>query len=114
MASIENAQKLQDALDRIFPNSRNSSIVWKCLGESIKFTHINAASVADCSNRIALNDNGYICGLIQEDKGIFEIERPVIHPDVKFRKITAKTEEEAVAKLIKWFEKNAEAILAAG
>ncbi len=86
----------------------------------ILYTH--AASAAECSMGIIENDHAFMKFCIDKEReGTWAASFPITHMGrvfddgtVKFRKIKGKTELECAEKLVQWFTKHREHILAVG
>lgn len=103
---------IKDAFLDSFVNARVANI----LGETILVTF---AQGTKWSNDIIENDPAFMKFLVHVDKntGEAEIEAPTTHSSalkqngVKFRKIKAINEAEAMQKLTQWFLKNHDGIM---
>lgn len=97
-----------------FPNAYVKAIVWNALGESTLL--LEFASSKTWAWNIIRNDPLHMRLLVQKDKGGWMIEghmfakRVLKSVGVNIRKISGKTEEEVVRKVIDWFIKNQEGI----
>lgn len=106
------ADYLNTELKALFPNSGVNAVVRTILGgDTISIYYINAASSKDCVFGIAMNDPAYMHISIDSDESCAEM---LVKNDrnIKFRKINGKNSMEIARKVIAWFAKNREAILA--
>ena len=128
MTIIENANKaaeqFNEAMASLFPSYLAKAVVSTNLGGALVITFANVASIEDAPNKILMNASGYMRFMmhLSDNKGKtladgspVEIELltwsiPYKSTVIKYRKVKGKSPEEAVQKLLKWFEKNAEAI----
>lgn len=129
MTIIENANKSAEhfnaSITSLFPSYMAKAAVSTNLGGALVIEFANVASVEDAPNGIILNATGHMRfmmhlsdnrGKTLADGSPVEIELltwsiPYKSEVIKYRKIKGKSPEEAMQKLFKWFEKNAEAIL---
>lgn len=101
-----------------FPDSMVNARVANILGETIVVTFTQKK---EWKNNIPENDPAFMKFLVHVDKnsGVAEIEAPAMHSNatkeagVKFRKIKAQNEADAMTKLSQWFIKNHDGIMAA-
>jgi hypothetical protein len=100
-----------------FPDSMVYARVANILGETIVITFTQKTQY---SNNIAENDPAFMKFLVHVGKdGSAEINAPAMHSNatkdagVKFRKIKAASEGDAMQKLAHWFIKNHDGIMAA-
>lgn len=112
---------LRTNMENLFPNSNVKVYAQSIIGEkNIYVRYINAISPEKCSNGIMENDPAFMRFCFGRNRGKTVIEAPCMHSSklrnagLKFRKITAETEEIACDKLLAWFEKNREVILSVG
>ena len=128
MTIIENANKaaeqFNEAMASLFPSYMANAVASTNLGGALVISFANVASVDDAPNKIIMNATGHMrfmmhlsdnIGKTLADGSPVEIELltwaiPYKSEVIKYRKIKGKSPEEAMQKLFKWFEKNAEAI----
>lgn len=111
MEQQEIVNLINNELQPLFPDSFVLATVSTFVGEpTICFRF---ASSKNWSNGIIQNDKAFSSTLIQKDGKKWAIDSDYfgMHRVVKFRKITADSEEQAARKLIAWFIKNRQAIL---
>lgn len=118
------AEQFNVSMAELFPSYMAKAVVSTNLGGALVISFANVASVDDAPNKILMNASGYIRfmmhltdgrGKTLTDTSPVEIELltwsiPYKSELIKYRKIKGKSPEEAMQKLFKWFEKNAEAI----
>ena len=123
-AATKAAEDFNASMRELFPNYLANASVSNNLGPSLTVTFANVSSADEAPNRILMNASGYmrfmmhLCdnrGAVLPEGSPVEIELlnwslPYRSNALKFRKIKGKTPAEAMQKLLKWFEKNAEAI----
>ena len=128
MTIIENANKaakqFNEDMDSLFPSYMIKAIASPNLGGALVITFANVASAEDAPNKILMNASGYMRFMMHltDNKGKTLVDGSPVEIEVlnwsipynseviKYRKIKGKSPEEAMRKLFKWFEKNAEAI----
>lgn len=118
------AEQFNAAMIELFPSYMAKAVVSTNLGGALVVSFTNVASVEEAPNKILMNASGYMRfmmhltngrGKTLTDDSPVEIELltwsiPHKSEIIKYRKIKGKSPEDAVQKLFKWFEKNAEAI----
>ena len=116
---VANAQK---TLTELFPNNGVSVHLARFMNDvDIRILYTHFRDEAQCNSKILENDPCYMAFAIYNDRKGFYIEFPVKHfcrvfddGSVKFRKLSAKTEQECLDKLVKWFTKHQQHILNVG
>lgn len=118
------AEQFNAAMAELFPSYIAKAVVSTNLGGALVASFANVASAEDAPNKILMNASGYMRfmmhltdgrGKTLADDAPAEIELltwsiPYKSEVIKYRKIKGESPEEAMQKLFKWFEKNAEAI----
>lgn len=113
----EAAEKLHAALAAHFNDGKTVVVVKPLIGDPcLLWEHTNRT---EYPSNIPMNDKGSTKGLLGFYKGVWEIDSPTTYyskkeTGIKWRIIKAPTAVEAVTKLLKWYEKNADAIKAQG
>lgn len=125
---VENAKQAAEdfktSMAKIFPNYIAGASVSDNLGPAMTISFANVGCASEAPNSILMNASGYMrfmmhlcdnCGNVLPEGPPVEIKLlmwsiPYRSEVIKFRKIKGKTPAEAMQKLVKWFEKNAEAI----
>lgn len=113
------------AMADMFPNYMVEANVVKIIGApSLTINFYNVASLDEAPNKILLNTDymklmmHLVDGrgkLVDADKFSIELLSwgPNFKPNgIKYRKINGKSPEDAMKKLVKWFDKNKDAIVA--
>lgn len=104
--------KIREEFPGCFVNARVQRMIG---GDTIVITFANVPRLEDAPNGIAENANAFMRLLVHREPPGATIERPTMHYNdkaLKFRKISAKTEAEAMTKLADWFIRNKAVILA--
>lgn len=125
---VENAKQAAEdfkvSMAKLFPNFIAGASVSSNLGPSMTISFANVGCASEAPNSILMNASGYMRFMMHltDNRGKtlpegspVEIELltwsiPHRSEVLKFRKIKGKTPAEAMQKLFKWFEKNAETI----
>ena len=118
MSRVETVEYLQSTLSAMFPDNGVRVRIRDVLGENIYLLYTHNKSKEQCSMGILENDPAFMHFMISQDRKGWYIEYPATHCNkifsngaLKFRKINAKTEQEAAEKLVAWFVKNRELIV---
>lgn len=110
------ANYLNEQLKAMFPNSGLRVHVRNILSsDCISLYYINAPSKEACVAGIDMNDPSYMHIYIASEGTTAECSVSNCHrKGVKFRKINGKNPDDVARKIVAWFKKNREAILAIG
>lgn len=111
-------------IKKIFPNFLSLAQLRHGLGHHVTVDFYNVADRSECASNILDNATGQMRFMmhLSNGRGTLPDGSPVSidlltwayqlrNAGLKFRKINAKTPAEALAKLVKWFDKNREIIL---